>query len=324
MYPVQAAVLALRGPQLSHAAVLRRHAPAHVVLHGCRRVRRPARPARRLSLRPRRGGHRLQRPAGEALPPARFPRRRRSLRQHGLLPRPLRGQARAARRPDGPEVVRHDPVRQGRGGGDRDHRRLLAGDVPEGPDVLPGHAAPTGAPGRRPSPPPSITTSRAASPPSSATSGPRTPAATTCIATSSSATTATRPARSSRTPSIRRTAATIPSTCGNGWRPTRRRPAASVLAIAHNGNLSNGLMFPIVEAFGKKLDREYVEKRAEVGAALRGHADQGRRRDAPLPLAQRRVRRLRALGQGQPRRQRREDEGDARVRVRALGATRTA
>ena len=64
-------------------------------------------------------------------------------------------------------------------------------------------------------------------------------------------------------------------------------------------------MFPIVEAFGKTLDRAYAEDAHEVGAALRGHADQGRRRGAPVPLAQRRVRRLRALGQGQPRRQRR-------------------
>lgn len=36
-----------------------------------------------------------------------------------------------------------------------------------------------------------------------------------------------------------------------------------VLAIAHNGNLSNGTMFPTVEAFDKKLDREYVETRAK-------------------------------------------------------------
>jgi len=36
-----------------------------------------------------------------------------------------------------------------------------------------------------------------------------------------------------------------------------------VLAIAHNGNLSNGLMFPTVEAFGKKLDAEYVTSRAK-------------------------------------------------------------
>lgn len=34
-----------------------------------------------------------------------------------------------------------------------------------------------------------------------------------------------------------------------------------VLAIAHNGNLSNGTMFPIVEAFGKAVDREYAEQR---------------------------------------------------------------
>jgi len=36
-----------------------------------------------------------------------------------------------------------------------------------------------------------------------------------------------------------------------------------VLAIAHNGNLSNGRMFPVVESFtGKKIDREYAENRA--------------------------------------------------------------
>lgn len=36
-----------------------------------------------------------------------------------------------------------------------------------------------------------------------------------------------------------------------------------VLAIAHNGNLSNGLMFPLIESFtGKALDKEYVEQRA--------------------------------------------------------------
>ena len=34
-----------------------------------------------------------------------------------------------------------------------------------------------------------------------------------------------------------------------------------VLAIAHNGNLSNGRMFPTVEAFGKKVDRTYSAER---------------------------------------------------------------
>ena len=35
-----------------------------------------------------------------------------------------------------------------------------------------------------------------------------------------------------------------------------------VLAIAHNGNLSNGLMFPTVETFGQPVDRAYAETRA--------------------------------------------------------------
>ena len=99
-----------------------------------------------------------------------------------------------------------------------------------------------------------------------------------------------------------------------------QKTGGDVLAIAHNGNLSNGRMFPMVEAFGKPVDREYAEDAREVGAALRGDADQGQRRGASLPLAQRRVRRLRALGQGQPRRQRGQDEGHAPVRVRPLGA----
>jgi len=40
------------------------------------------------------------------------------------------------------------------------------------------------------------------------------------------------------------------------------KTGGDVLAIAHNGNLSNGRMFPVVEAFGKKIDREYAETRA--------------------------------------------------------------
>ena len=41
-----------------------------------------------------------------------------------------------------------------------------------------------------------------------------------------------------------------------------QKTGGSVLAIAHNGNLSNGRMFPVVEAFGRALDRQYVETRA--------------------------------------------------------------
>jgi hypothetical protein len=42
-----------------------------------------------------------------------------------------------------------------------------------------------------------------------------------------------------------------------------KKTGGSVLAIAHNGNLSNGEMFPIVEAFGKAIDRNYAETRAK-------------------------------------------------------------
>lgn len=41
-----------------------------------------------------------------------------------------------------------------------------------------------------------------------------------------------------------------------------RRSGSELLAIAHNGNLSNGLMFPVAEAFGKTLDKDYALTRA--------------------------------------------------------------
>ena len=40
------------------------------------------------------------------------------------------------------------------------------------------------------------------------------------------------------------------------------KTAGQVLAIAHNGNLSNGIMFPEAQAFGKNIDKDYVETRA--------------------------------------------------------------
>lgn len=42
-----------------------------------------------------------------------------------------------------------------------------------------------------------------------------------------------------------------------------QKTGSELLAIAHNGNLSNGRMFPVVEAFGKKVDRAYSETRAK-------------------------------------------------------------
>ena len=43
---------------------------------------------------------------------------------------------------------------------------------------------------------------------------------------------------------------------------TEEKTGSEVLAVAHNGNLSNGNMFPMVETFGKKIDKGYVETRA--------------------------------------------------------------
>ncbi|UCH83073.1 MAG: DUF3604 domain-containing protein, partial [Candidatus Latescibacterota bacterium] len=40
------------------------------------------------------------------------------------------------------------------------------------------------------------------------------------------------------------------------------KTGGKVLAVAHNGNLSNGIMFPIIESFtGKQVDKEYVVTR---------------------------------------------------------------
>ena len=97
-----------------------------------------------------------------------------------------------------------------------------------------------------------------------------------------------------------------------------------VLAIAHNGNLSTASCSRWSSRSPESRSTASTPRRAPVGAALRSHPDQGRRRGAPVPLAQRRVRRLRALGQGQPRPERAEEAGDAPVRVRPLGAEERA
>lgn len=44
---------------------------------------------------------------------------------------------------------------------------------------------------------------------------------------------------------------------------TEEKTGTQVLAIAHNGNLSNGSMFPTIEAFGKNIDEQYVKERAQ-------------------------------------------------------------
>ena len=49
------------------------------------------------------------------------------------------------------------------------------------------------------------------------------------------------------------------------WMQTYQdKTGGNVLAIAHNGNLSNGRMFPLIESFtGKPIDREYAAQRAQ-------------------------------------------------------------
>jgi hypothetical protein len=45
---------------------------------------------------------------------------------------------------------------------------------------------------------------------------------------------------------------------------TGGQTGGQVLAIAHNGNLSNGMMFPLIESFNSKpIDREYAQTRAQ-------------------------------------------------------------
>jgi hypothetical protein len=42
------------------------------------------------------------------------------------------------------------------------------------------------------------------------------------------------------------------------------KTGGNVLAIAHNGNLSNGRMFPLIESFtGRRVDRQYAQQRAQ-------------------------------------------------------------
>lgn len=41
------------------------------------------------------------------------------------------------------------------------------------------------------------------------------------------------------------------------------KTGGNVLAIAHNGNVSNGKMFPTVEEYGRKVDRKYAEERMQ-------------------------------------------------------------
>ena len=80
------------------------------------------------------------------------------------------------------------------------------------------------------------------------------------------------------------------------------KTGGSLLAIPHNGNLSNGKMFALQTFAGQSADARMGRDARAVGADVRDHPDQGRRRDASVALAERRVRQFRKMGPGQPRR----------------------
>ena len=65
-----------------------------------------------------------------------------------------------------------------------------------------------------------------------------------------------------------------------------QRTGSEVLAIPHNGNLSNGRMFTVESFDGKPLTKELAARAHPVRAAHRGHPDQGRRRIPPYPVTQ--------------------------------------
>ena len=124
----------------------------------------------------------------------------------------------------------------------------------------------------------------------------------------------TRAAWSSHSRIIRRFGSDNPRELWKWMSIVEEKTGGELLALAHNGNLSNGRMFPIIESFGgSRIDRAYADEPHPLGAALRSDPDQRRRRNASVPFAQRRVRQLRALGQGQSRSQRSEEARDARI-----------
>jgi hypothetical protein len=81
------------------------------------------------------------------------------------------------------------------------------------------------------------------------------------------------------------------------------KTGGSILAIAHNGNVSNGQMFSTERLNGRAINREY----------------QGRRRGTSVAVTQRRVCGLRHVGQVRYRRLQTERRLDVAVRIRSFG-----
>ena len=127
--------------------------------------------------------------------------------------------------------------------------------------------------------------------------------------------------RSSHSPPIHRLAAT---TRDDLWKYLRRyeeKTGGDILAIAHNGNLSNGIMFPMIESFtGKPIDKEYAQTRASWEPLYEATQIKGDGETHPLLSPNDEFADFETLGQGQPRPERGQEAGDAASRVCPHGA----
>ena len=132
VFPTKPPYSPYAGRNFPDAAVLRRHAHAHLVLDGCGRIRRAARAKGRLSLRQGRGGHGVERAAGQALAAARLHRGHGPLRRHGLFSAIAERRSYRARDAAGTEMVRPDQLRPRRAGRSRHHHQLRQGADAEG------------------------------------------------------------------------------------------------------------------------------------------------------------------------------------------------
>ena len=103
------------------------------------------------------------------------------------------------------------------------------------------------------------------------------------------------------------------------------KTGGEVLAIAHNGNLSNGTMFPIIKSFtGKEIDREYAEQRARWEVLYEATQMKGDGETHPLLSPNDEFANFERWDKANLDLTAAEEAGDAGVRVRALGAQERA
>ena len=98
------------------------------------------------------------------------------------------------------------------------------------------------------------------------------------------------------------------------------KTGGEVLAIPHNGNLSNGRMFALVDFDGRGLTRDYAETRARLEPVYEVTQIKGDGETHPFLSPNDEFAGFERLGQGQSRSDRAEEARDAAVRVCPLRA----